>query len=513
MVRAGTPNVVPGSEAGFDFQWSPAELHTAMVDHFDLLTNDPQWRLWVFATTRSIPFRPGSVTLGIMFDITTPQRQGCAIFHEGLASVRSGAALDRYTFHTYIHEIGHCFNLLHSFDKGRASSLSYMNYPQEYRPLSGVPRFSSRSREYWRRFAFEFDRLELEHLRHGALPNIIPGDRNFGSGAASEVDLSNFQPPLLNNAGFRLKIESKPRYALGEPVVVETKLERAGADCQVNPVTHVNAEFVRFAIQKPSGDTIIYEPLSHHCVLPEPVTLSPDRPAVYDSSYLGFGKSGFVFDQIGRYRLRAVYVADDGSHIVSNDMWLRVTAPKTEADEAIADLYMGTDQGQLFYFLGSDHESFANAHHAFEQVIEDYGNHPLAVYARLVTGLNDARAFKRLYRDGRRAFQTRAPRLENSIEHLSNVVNACHQNAGVDNITANMVMRTLAQVQKDNGDEKKAAQTLEDMSDYFEVQGLNEPVIEAIDEEITSTYEALKLDREPEKAKAKAKRKSSRKKA
>ena len=44
------------------------------------------------------------------------QRQGAAVFYNAIQG--ASAATQRAQLRTYVHELGHAFNLLHSWDKG-----------------------------------------------------------------------------------------------------------------------------------------------------------------------------------------------------------------------------------------------------------------------------------------------------------------------------------------------------------------------------------------------------------
>ena len=81
---------------------------------------------------------------------------------------------------TLVHEIGHALNLLHSFDKGRPSALSWMNYPHLF-PLGteAGPGHNGTS-EFWAAFEQTFDELELRHLRHATPREIRSGGFEFG---------------------------------------------------------------------------------------------------------------------------------------------------------------------------------------------------------------------------------------------------------------------------------------------------------------------------------------------
>ena len=80
--------------------------------------------------------------------------------------------------------MGQCFNLHHSWEKpqneldselNRYASLSWMNLPWRYY-------FSENShgkKTFWEAINFEFDPLELMHLRHGFRNDVIFGGNPY----------------------------------------------------------------------------------------------------------------------------------------------------------------------------------------------------------------------------------------------------------------------------------------------------------------------------------------------
>ena len=106
-------------------------------------------------------------------DIGTAQRQGTAIFSDSfIAQAPAGEAnpgpwVERMRFWTAMHEIGHAFNLAHSWQKSlgtawvpladEPSALSYMNYPFNY--PAGLDAFFAA-------FEYGFSPDELLFLRH-----------------------------------------------------------------------------------------------------------------------------------------------------------------------------------------------------------------------------------------------------------------------------------------------------------------------------------------------------------
>ncbi len=252
---SGAPNVVPVSEAGLNSTWSDSELHNAMVNHFSLFANVPQWRVWLLvATAHDLGYR------GIMFDYTDAfQRQGSAVFYNAIQGL--DPARQRAQLRTYVHELGHAFNLLHSWqkdlanppqplgDNGGLGDLSWMNYVQNYQPSNGPGGEAA----YWAAFPFQFTDNELVHLRHGFYKNVIMGANAFSIGAA-EIDPGQFDDPIVDNSGLALELRAKEAFELGEPVVIELKLSTTDIrGVETHGYLHPKDDFVTIAIRQPSG--------------------------------------------------------------------------------------------------------------------------------------------------------------------------------------------------------------------------------------------------------------------
>lgn len=471
--NAGIWNTVPISGAGTDSKWSNAELHAAMQTQFSLWKEEPQWKVWLLAAQLH---EMGPGLYGIMFDQQGKQRQGCAVFHNGIGGTTPDKL--RLQLYTYVHELGHCFNLLHSWQKSyavppvpnRPSALSWMNYPWNY---------PGGANAFWTAFPFQFDDPEVIHLRHAFRNNIVMGGNNFAVGAALQ-DPQAFADPVVDNSGLRLELETRKSYTYGEPPVVEIKLRTTDTrGKRVHSQLHPNAGFVQVGIRKPGGEVMVYEPLMEHCIVPEMTVLDAENPSIYESAFIGYGKGGFYFDQAGQYQLRAVYYALDGSLVLSDIITLRVRSPLSSTDEEVADLFFGDEQGTLLYLLGSDSNFLKKGNEAFDQVLESYGEHAMAVYARLAKGINSGREFKSL--TPQKTLTARKPQYKESINTLSDVVDASEAGKGVDNITLNMAMRRMASAQKSLGDKKGAKETMERMVSFFEKKSLKPHVMRLIE--------------------------------
>jgi hypothetical protein len=452
MIPTAGSDVINISEAGADAKWSNAELHAAMQKHFTLWKDVEQWAVWLLVA-QNHEMGPG--LYGIMFDQQGKQRQGCAVFHNGIGGTTADKL--RLQLYTYVHELGHCFNLLHSWQKqyatppvpNRPNSLSWMNYPWNY-PSGGATAF-------WNQFAFQFDNEEVVHLRHAFRKNIIMGGSNFAVGSALGRDV--MADNIRDESGLALSISThQSSFALGEPVVLQIALGTTDTrGKRVHTWLHPNCGMVKVIISKPSGELVAYEPLIDLLVGGQETTLTTDKP-ITDSAYIGFGKDGFYFGQPGHYRIRASYAALDGSEVLSDILTVRVRYPVTAAEESIADLFMGDEQGTLLYLLGSDDESLQRGNEAFDEMLEKHGKHPMANYVRLIKGINAGRDFKTVNTDNQVGI--RQAQLNESAALLTAVADS----QALDSVSTQMTLATLADVQTRSGNEAAAKKTLDTLS-------------------------------------------------
>ncbi len=453
--------------------WSNAELHAAMEKRFSRWKDLPQWKVWLF---HAMKHDRGPGLRGIMFDQKGKQRQGCATFYQRISGTTPVNLRDQ--LYVCVHELGHCFNLFHSFHKrymtppvpNRPAANSWMNYPQ---------RFPGGAAAFWAAFSFQFDNQEVVHLRHAFRNNIIMGGNPFGTGASLEGS-EYLGDNVSDDSGLRLELETRKSFALGEPVVAEIKLSTTDAyGKQVNKHLHPNDGSVQIAIQQPNGGVIVQHPPIEHCMETEIVTLDKTNPSIYESAYIGYDKDrGLIFNQPGIYKLRGIYYAFDGSIVLSDAITLNVRVPLTTTDCEVADLFLGDDQGMLLYLLGSDSESLRSGTDAFDLVLEKYSDHPLAVYANLINGFNASREFKDISDDYQVA--VREPEYGKADKLLSAVIDASEAGRGVDNITLNMTMQCMVRTEILSGKKEKAQATIKRMIGIFEKKSLKPHVMSQI---------------------------------
>jgi hypothetical protein len=247
---------------------------------------------------------------------------------------------------------------------------------------------------------------------------------------------------------------------------------------------------VQIGIQKPGGDIVVYEPLIEHCLAGGVTRLTDELPSIYDSAFISYGKGGHYFKQPGTYKLRALYYAPDGSVVFSDPLKIRVRSPHNDADEEVADLLLGDEQGTLFYLKGSDSEFLQNGRNAFTKVLEEYPDNPLAVYPQFVRGFNEGRAFKTITPD--KTLEVRKPEYSKAVKLLSSVVDASEKGQGVDNVTLDETMIRMAHNQKAAGDLKGAKETADRMLDIFGKKSLRPHIKRLIEEQAREIKEKKK---------------------
>jgi len=369
-------SVVDDSDPEFG-TWSDAELHNIMEKYFTQIAGPwPKWEMWgVLAGTYDEP-----AVGGIMFDAAaafgsagkSPERQGFAVFrkHEWFdkltanapASAGEAAAVRQFLY-TWVHEAGHAFNFLHSWDKNRPEALSWMNYDWRYDSVNGPDSF-------WSNFLFRFDDEELIHLRHGDRSSVIMGGDPWASGGHLEsppgAEYLAAPPGAMSTVDgdqpVELLIRSKEYFEFMEPVSIELRVRNLFPDLPLTLDTRLNPEYggVVIYIRRPDGRIVEYTPVM--CKLAHPATRQllpiqpneepgPDRYS--EEISIGYGRYGFYFDEPGEYYVRALYQGTGDLLIPSNVHRLRVGTPLTRELDRTAQDYFSYEVGMSLCLEGS----------------------------------------------------------------------------------------------------------------------------------------------------------------
>jgi hypothetical protein len=411
MTVRPNPNIIDDSTPTFA-TWSAAELHDAMETHFSQYSTPwPNWEMWgLLAGTYD---NPG--VGGVMFDAAAafggagraPDRQGFAVFlkHPWFHSLPAGVPTNqaeaealRKFLYTWVHEAGHAFNFLHSWDKNRPDALSWMNYDWRYDGRNGVGVF-------WKNFRMRFDAEELLHLRHGDRSAVMMGGDPWASGGHAEVPAAaehlgtppgamvelEGQPPL------ELLLRSKGYFEFMEPVHVEFRLRNLLRHIPLTLDTRMSPEFggTTIYIRRPDGRVVEYDPILCLIATPGLTSLAPAPTAdeaqgndrYSQDVFLSYGKYGFYFDAPGEYLIRAVYRGVGDVLIPSNMLRVRVGTPQSKADDQLAQDYFSYEVGMALYLGGSLSPHLEKGMGVIHEVVESVKAKDSMLKARLSTVL------------------------------------------------------------------------------------------------------------------------------
>jgi hypothetical protein len=391
-------NVIDDSAVGFA-SWSVAELHDAMETHYSRYPGGwPAWRMWgLLAGTFDDP-----LTAGIMFDAAAtfggsgepPDRQGFAVFSNHswfndlvvAPNTQAEAAAMRTFLYTWVHEAGHAFNLLHSWNKGRADSLSWMNYPQRYDNLMGAVG------AFWRNFRMRFDDQEVAHIRHGDRASVIMGGDPWASGGHLESPMP--AASQSSEAPVELLVRSKGYFELAEPVLVELRLRNILENQEVDVDPRLNPEYGTTLIQvrRPDATRFDYQPVMCRLSEPETITLAGAQDAAgrdrrSELVFLSYGSDGFYFDRPGEYLIRALYQGLGDLVVVSNVHRIRIGSASDPEQDRLAHDFYSHQVGLSLYLRGSQSPFLAEGMELLETIATDDQRPPAsASVATLVAG-------------------------------------------------------------------------------------------------------------------------------
>lgn len=394
----GVTPIVPLRLAGADNRWSDMEMHDAMQVYWSRFANRAQWSMWVFFAALH---ERGSSLGGIMFDDIGPNhRQGTAIFEDSFINnapsgeVNPTAYVNRMKFWTACHEMGHGFNLAHSWQKelgvpwhssltNEPEARSFMNYP--YYVSGGQAAF-------FNDFEYKFSDQELLFLRHAP-------ERFVEMGAADWFDHHGFeQAETAPTPSFSLELRvnrdlkgQKAYFEFLEPVIVELKLKNVSDDPHLVPV-NILEDYGRltFIIKRKGEPAKEFRPYAQYCFRSNPVALMP-HDSIYETTFISAGQGGFYIDRPGDYTIQASIKIDKHDY-VSNPMQIRVEPTRGYEDDLIAQDFFNDQVGRVLYFRGS--HVLTDGNNAIQEAIDRLPGRRVTMHAQLALAVAQCRACK-----------------------------------------------------------------------------------------------------------------------
>ncbi|MEQ9439824.1 MAG: hypothetical protein RIG62_12290 [Cyclobacteriaceae bacterium] len=387
---------VPITGAGANATWSDMEMHDAMQIYWSHFANMPQWKMWVlFASLHDT----GSNLGGIMFDsIGLNHRQGTALFNDSFiknapaGDANPDAWVKRMKFWTACHEMGHAFNLAHSWQKSLGTPWIPLANETEARSFMNYPYFvTGGETAFFADFEFRFSDNELIFMRHAP-------ERFVQMGNADWFDHHGFeQANVLQSSPFQLEVRLQRRtleyFEFMEPVVAELKLtNRSNQPLIVDEKILEATDEMTVIIQKRGGTAKQWHPFAQYCYHSDKKVLTPGE-SVYASLNIASGIHGWNIAEPGMYTVQVAMHRDD-EDIVSNQLQVRIAPPRSYEEEFVAQDFFSEDVGRVLAFQGTHYLDKAND--TLREVADQFANRRVAHHALLALGNPLTRDYKLL---------------------------------------------------------------------------------------------------------------------
>ena len=342
----------PGEKA---LLWTDQQLHDAMQMFWSRYKPRAQWALWVlFAHLHVDP-----KLLGIMFDnpkrrtpVDPIQRQGAAVFgdriDEGLPAgeAHAGPWLRRQRFYAAVHEIGHCFNLEHSYEKrsgvpwahdpGDSQALSFMNKPSNVANFFGS-------------FEYRFTDPELTFIRHAPEAFVMMGEAAAGENHGLRA------PGVLPDRKLALHVaveRARPVFDFLEPVTLQLTLTNVSDEPQIvgDRVLDEGGN-LSVTIQRGRGGVSHWRSYARRCSFAAATVLQPNE-SLSTSLFASAGLDGWYIAEPGSYTIQAV-VRGPAGVVVAPPLTLRVAAPRSREHDFVAHTFLTDRVGRALAFGGT----------------------------------------------------------------------------------------------------------------------------------------------------------------
>ena len=155
------------------------------------------------------------------------------------------------------------------------------------------------------------------------------------------------------------------------------------------------------------------------------------------------------------------------------DVGKKIHAARSRNDQVLVDIKL---------FLRKELEELVKGIQSFFELLqtqsEKYKDHPMAAYAQFVRGVNAQRTFKTITPE--KLIAVREPDYKQGEALLGEAIEKSKGAKGLDNITLNQAMQTLAKAFQRDGNKKAAEATVKEIISYFTKLPIKEHVKEKI---------------------------------
>lgn len=487
---------VPIGGTGANTTWSNAELHDAMQVFWSDFRNVAQWSMWMFFARQH---DMGTSLGGIMFDDIGPNhRQGTAMFSDSfISNAPSGDAnpaawVKRMQFWTAVHEMGHAFNLAHSWQKAYGTSWiplvndpearSFMNYPDNV--IGGQSQF-------FLDFDFRFTNQELLFMRHAPAKFVQMGNADWFDHHGFEQATKSPGSPFELEA--RVHREETAYHEFMEPVSIELKLKNTSIEpLLIDKNILSETDNMTVILKKQGKPARQWAPYSYRCYENTKIALQPGD-ALYGSLRVSTGLNGWDLAEPGIYGVQVALHMED-EDLVSNPLRIQVAPPMGREEELLAQDFFSDEVGRIVALDGSEY--FDKANDVLREVSAKLPDRNVALNARLALAIPRAHRYKmlnidkdpmRMRADGKAIgdFKVIKPDTKMAREEMTAVLRTDAAKAAdtLGHIDYKERVDMLSHFLFEGGDVTAAAQCQDEMHDLLHKRGVLGSVLKQIDTE------------------------------
>ena len=397
-VKTSPGDTVPISGAGPNARWSDNEMHDAMQTYWSRFSSSAQWAMWIFFASLH---EMGTGLGGIMFDDIGPNhRQGTSLFNDSFISVPPDndpypdAWVQRMIFWTACHEMGHSFNLAHSWQKSLGTPWIPLKDEPEARSFMNYPFLvSCVQKSFFSDFEYRFSDQELLFMRHAPARFVQMGNADwFDHHGFQEANVS---PDPKLKLELRINRE-KEIFEFMEPVTLELKLTNISGEPQLLDERVLSMSDNLVVVLKKNGKPARqFFPYAKYCWKPTKMVLKAGE-SIYESLSVSAGLNGWDISEPGIYMVQGLLQLDE-EDLVSNTLWVRVAPPSGFDEELIAQDFFSDDVGRTVAFKGS--RFFEKANDTLREVTERLKDRRVSLHAAFTLGNEFAYEYKQLVED------------------------------------------------------------------------------------------------------------------
>ncbi|SIS94604.1 Metallo-peptidase family M12B Reprolysin-like [Zobellia uliginosa] len=387
---------VPSALKGANGTWSNMEMHDAMQAYWSKFSAAPKWALWTFfAKQHDIGPNLG----GIMFDDIGPNhRQGTAIFYDSfinnapVGDANPAAFVKRSKFWTAAHEMGHAFNLAHSWQKNYPgfgfSWIPLANDPEDRSFMNYPGRVSGGENAFYSDFDFRFTDNELLFMRHAPNDFVEMGNSDWFENHAFEQEASITD----NRLSLEINVLQEGRVAeYLEPVYLELTLRNtSGAPIAVSKRLIDNLKNVMVLIQGPNGKVSKVRSFVEYLLEDKEVVLLPDEIMTH-KHFISAGPDGWYIKDSGSYKISAMLENKDQVYS-SNQVELEVLLPKTTEAQLLANQYFTEEVARVLFFNGS--RVLTTGNKVLQKVVDSLPESNVSVHAAMALAMPYMKDYK-----------------------------------------------------------------------------------------------------------------------